>query len=481
MSTMDPYSFEPGDIILVYSRGKIPSLIHLGQSILRAPDLVRRKKSTARYSHVILAVGKGLAIHADGHTVGPAKIHELATDWNDWSSEGGTKVLRLADEHERDRVGRVVKAQAERWIDAKYFFGYAFGSSSLGRLLPRRVRSMQFCSKLVADCYREAGVPIGNRPSDQTLPVDIEAFCTPPEWHDVASDLAAAEQLDADASDDFDVEDEQTVESILEELRSSAWIDDLKSLGTESLLDELTDEQRREAIELSHLPIDDLLAHMTETLQSGTDSALDSVGTRKQWVESMVEGLVFAARNSHLSLVLAIDLVGSPSRLFRIASQSMQVYRQTILDLYSTIDSEGGPFRFQRDWLARMVPGLRRDQSPYEGLPTIGQIEDISRLGEVMLLAGKALLLETLIAGTIVGVTKPEGSDDRFRDLEEDHVERVWHEIPPLDQETSVRLLQRIDLMAIGTEEDIMPDIRQRLQNVVTWHRELSRIRDELT
>jgi hypothetical protein len=178
----DFLSIKAGDVIFVlpHSSGlsKLTQVANVhGQHLLaklRKSNRLPIKASVRKYSHVILGLGDGLIIHADGKKV----ALEVVTDALDIESTR-YQVFRhtgLSDE----TVDKIVKA-GMRYMQQKYSFIKYFGK-------PKENDTTQFCSRLVAHAYRYAGVPLSKLPDKDVLPLDLYLLCQQPPWSEVTDE-----------------------------------------------------------------------------------------------------------------------------------------------------------------------------------------------------------------------------------------------------------------------------------------------------
>ncbi|MFJ4145697.1 YiiX/YebB-like N1pC/P60 family cysteine hydrolase [Pseudomonas sp. NPDC089734] len=171
-----------GDIIFVRPRTSgIGTLIQWGNvkgqrilASLRSTDKISLKPIMPKFSHVMLGAGDGLIIHADGTEV----ILQVVSDAlkfkdstyeiyrNPGISEETTKKIAEAGIH---------------YIKQKYEFTRYFGASS-----PHDFT--QFCSRLVAQAYRVAGMPLSELPDHKVLPLDLHRRCQLPDWQNITAD-----------------------------------------------------------------------------------------------------------------------------------------------------------------------------------------------------------------------------------------------------------------------------------------------------
>ena len=186
----DLKSLRAGDIVFAYSgssrlKGRLrPNLNVTGQRLLMA---VRRKHqiplrtALPRYSHVMLGLGNGLVIHADGKKVCVEIISDaLKYDTDDAAS---FRIYRRRDLSPAQ--GRKIADAATRYYEQKYRFLSFFLTS---RATPE-ADNTQFCSRLVAKAFRSVGAPVSRLPDHRTLPLDLYNSCQSSEWIDVSCEF----------------------------------------------------------------------------------------------------------------------------------------------------------------------------------------------------------------------------------------------------------------------------------------------------
>ena len=192
VSKFDGVWLDAGDVVFMAKRAgqrreKISTAINVnGQRLLAAFRRAERLRITTRlgaWSHVVLALGDGTVIHADGRSVAIDTAHDvLDID----GEELHFRVFRR--EGLSERQGMAVTREAKRYLAQKYSFRRYFttgGRSSAGK----REDTTQFCSRLVARSFAVAGLPLSPRPEHRVLPIDLYAACQLPPWREVTSDV----------------------------------------------------------------------------------------------------------------------------------------------------------------------------------------------------------------------------------------------------------------------------------------------------
>lgn len=180
-----------GDLIFVNA---VPTTI--GRRLAQGANLMGQRVLVARrsgpatpsspgaggFSHVMLGIGPGLVIHADGRRVA---LDLLSDVWPAFSGPAASvQVYR-----KRDMDGRLagkVALHAKRYLRRKYSFIPFFGD----RAPAGRVDTTMFCSRLVAYAFREAGAPLTALPDHKVLPADLVQICRRSGWDDITAGFA---------------------------------------------------------------------------------------------------------------------------------------------------------------------------------------------------------------------------------------------------------------------------------------------------
>jgi hypothetical protein len=176
-----------GDIVFVYDRSprvrnKISRFINvIGQRILasiRKEERLRLAPRVRRYSHVMLGVGGGLIIHADGKSVA---VEVISDALHHHTREASLFQIYRRKDISRDLAEKIVKS-AMRYYGQRYRFSTYFAEPDAGD-------TTQFCSRLVAHAYRSAGVPLSSLTDSKVLPVDLYQICQSRAWNDVSAEF----------------------------------------------------------------------------------------------------------------------------------------------------------------------------------------------------------------------------------------------------------------------------------------------------
>ncbi|SAL52727.1 YiiX/YebB-like N1pC/P60 family cysteine hydrolase [Caballeronia concitans] len=178
-----------GDLIFVHPRTgraheKIKRYLNVkGQRILsgaREGERVSPLKSATRhvrdYSHVMLGLGGGLIIHADGKKVVIDVLQDVVEACTPADSTFKVYRRRSLDPSQ----AKVIVKAAHRYFATKYSFLSYFTT-------PSETDTTQFCSRLIAHAYRSANLPLSHLADHRVLPLHLYAACQADEWQDVSS------------------------------------------------------------------------------------------------------------------------------------------------------------------------------------------------------------------------------------------------------------------------------------------------------
>jgi hypothetical protein len=139
-----------------------------------------RKVSKGESSHVLLCVGHGSCIHADKK----GGVHSFNIQRLLISDPANVSVRRLSGEYAFDKVKvKCVTDYARSKIGTKYSCWEAVKSLPIFKadffknfsIDLHKPSSLQFCSRLVAESYKNAGIKLVDNPSSCT-PADLEGF-----------------------------------------------------------------------------------------------------------------------------------------------------------------------------------------------------------------------------------------------------------------------------------------------------------------
>ncbi|MBB3122023.1 hypothetical protein [Pseudoduganella violacea] len=216
-------SIEAGDIVLVRSNpaklhGNLKRYVNInGQRVLasiRGGGSARAEIPSSGHSHVMLGMGDGLVIHADGHSV----VYEVASDALKFGQDEADSFAVYRNPRLSPVAIHAITRAAKSYYSKLYRFSTFFGAEKDGD-------TTQFCSRLIAYAYRRAAVPFSRLKDQRTLPIDLFHACQEEPWHDVTQDVIEA-PLSAEAC--------AVLAKIANEAGLPPWIDDLPDLLAQS-------------------------------------------------------------------------------------------------------------------------------------------------------------------------------------------------------------------------------------------------------
>jgi hypothetical protein len=160
----------------------------VGQRVLaaiRRREPITLKPRIRRYSHVMLGVGDGLIIHADGKTVA---VEVISDALHHATSEASRFQVYRRRDASVDVTAKIVTS-AMRYYNQRYRFSTYFNTDPGGD-------TTMFCSRLVAHAYRSAGAQLTPLQDNRVLPVDLYQICQSKEWMEITSEFVV-EPVDA--------------------------------------------------------------------------------------------------------------------------------------------------------------------------------------------------------------------------------------------------------------------------------------------
>ena len=173
------------DIVLIYDQSprlrKVLTRFFnvVGQRILASVRKMKHLNPTLwgrEFSHVMLGVGGGLIIHADGKTVAVAILDDAL---HFQTEEASIFQVYRRKEMPHDLADKITKS-AMRYYNQKYRFVSYFVENM-------KEDTTQFCSRLVAYAYSSAGLPLTSLPENKVLPIDLYQICQSQAWEDVSA------------------------------------------------------------------------------------------------------------------------------------------------------------------------------------------------------------------------------------------------------------------------------------------------------
>lgn len=292
-----PLAIEAGDIVIVLGKptslvGNIKLGINLkGQRILssvRGDESVSLLDELPPVSHVMLGIGDGLIIHADGKSVAEETIHDAL------KVNAPDAYLYHIYRHKKitAELGQRIGKAAKRYYGQAYsFFTY------LGK--EEQVDYTQFCSRLVAYAYRTEGMPLSKLADNKVLPLDLDRICRTEDWQDVTEKFiqkplsAEAEMWLKDITGDLKLpsgapvpsdrifeESDQLVLEITQKLKHLQDLDyrsHIRAVHQEFLLCELCMAEKTQAEQMRDAPgdIDDAYADRISNVLSQIEALLN--------------------------------------------------------------------------------------------------------------------------------------------------------------------------------------------------------------
>ncbi len=173
MFLIDPKLLKKGDIFLTRSESRESELI--------------RKLSGSDYSHCILYVGESSCIESNGLGVQAQNLQRIIFDKLD-----DALVLRLKTEASKEQIDEII-AFARQMIGTEY-------SAAEARLASLDIQenakdiNKQFCTRFVAQAYRDAGFKIVSNP-DYCTPKDLQSSLLLSKIENVMREASESEEL----------------------------------------------------------------------------------------------------------------------------------------------------------------------------------------------------------------------------------------------------------------------------------------------
>ena len=383
----------PGDILFVYENSNNKGerfgrfLNTSGQRLLAASRKRNRIPAWARlpkYSHVILGLQQGLAIHADGTKV---RV-ELLSDAIDQIFAGNTSFKayrhKLISEQRRQQIA----AAALRYHNINYGFSGYFARQ-------KNESPTMFCSQLIAYAYRAAKLPLTRQLTDnKVLPIDLYAICQQSDWRDITGDLV------------------QQAPAMADEIFPKINIPGMGELAFSEFWD-----------------------HTTRTLTDAAANSQKFLDLRYKTIIDWVTAQGEIAKFVVAKYALARSSYAAPEGMGEAGARTIVRILEQIDSLLSlsqlpTIDLILTPLKLE---LFEELPGT----SAYVGLPTAGEMREFQRLCEIIRLRASFLFGEIGLFA-IIAKAMPHDNVARFRAVKSQYVERfiaaLPQELPNLDQ-----------------------------------------------
>lgn len=159
------HNLKPGDIILTATEHWISTAIKIA--------------SWSKFSHAILYIGSGKAIEARGDGVNEKSLTDaLTADGGDPASVA--TVFRYKGNLSKNQRQKIIgfargKVKARAQYDYRGVSGVESGSCDVFNHNIQQNPEAYFCSELVAEAFRTAGVPLSDRSSPCISPKDLGA------------------------------------------------------------------------------------------------------------------------------------------------------------------------------------------------------------------------------------------------------------------------------------------------------------------
>jgi hypothetical protein len=151
MFILDTLKLLPGDVVLT--------------SEMSVQSKMVMKVTNSSFSHALLYIGASVYIHADSFGVHSGNLQRLL-----FAKQSQVQIFRLRDRQEEKMAGICLFERTE--IGKQYSVSEALRSKMKRNSSSEANSNRQFCSRLVAQAYAEAGINIVNNP-DYCYPQDI--------------------------------------------------------------------------------------------------------------------------------------------------------------------------------------------------------------------------------------------------------------------------------------------------------------------
>lgn len=365
---LDAAALRPGDIVFAAksknaSEAKMAtarSALNVnGQRVLaalRRGDRIGLRAKVGPWKHVMLAVGNGLVIHADGHKVAIENARDVIVPGDE---EGHFKILRRDDLSEE--TSRQIASEAQRYLEQKYSFFNYFRVVKSGRIRKRK-NFTQYCSQLVAHAYVSAGLPFSALPEHRVLPIDLFIACQAGPWRDVTSEILQPPRI---------ARDRRTEEALAALPFGLDFIDRFFE-ETDKLLGDVADNGK-------------LLAY-------------HSLGSYDQTIQ-IVSGLKEHGKAMYqMALLLRYDVTLIDDELSLMIARLMEQVEELLhLPLIPDLAAIVPPLYGGDE--GRLIPA-------YAGRPTLAELRDRQLDGEMFRLMGYVLFMETGLTALVARLTK---------------------------------------------------------------------------
>jgi hypothetical protein len=326
----------------------------------------------------MLGLNAGLIIHADGKKVAV----EIITDALHYGTDLASHFEVYRRRHLTPKFRQTIAKTAVRYYSQKYRFSPFF----LDVRKRRKEDTTQFCSRLVANAYRSAGLPISSLSDQKTLPIDLYQACQSDDWENITANFL-----------------ERPIET---EVSESAGTIDIPGLGQMTLAD--------------------FLAHSDELILDGARRSKDFYELQYKTMKDQLEAEELIEKFCALLFELAKKTYIKPAKLdHRTAERIVTVLRQ----LEPLLDLSLMP---TLDILVRQphVDELS-SSSPYAGFPKPATIREMQRTAEAVRIYANLTFAEVGLFSILANRTQNE-KFDRFRRVKPEFVQAFVTALPPL-------------------------------------------------
>ena len=428
---VNPASVHPGDVILIFTKGKRARINIVGQSVMRLRRILTGTYRQSRYSHVMLGVSAGIVVHADGHSVKVERLTDAIR--GDQMASGNLLVMRPAHPALQESDGLRIVQEALTFLQQTYSFIPGRKSTWLGRIIHRkRPLTHPFCSELVAAAFAAIGRPITDLPPDRVRPVDLEMYCTPPAWRDVTDEYVA--EHGHSALDDVAIDVAGRVLALPSFFRE-----------TDQLLEKAWGHDTQQ----------------TNLVYQASVSIVHACG------------LIQQLRSMELDLSKKLAL-----RRLLLFTSYISICHADLLCLQSFYDAiRAGIFGNATplsDALSQVLHNIPSDKRAYEALPSVDSLREFELLGASLAFGARALRLQAALSAIAVTSGITIKGEQSIEGLTKQMIEPVVRYIFQFPQTEMDELLGRIAAITIPSDSTYTEDVRRVCSNVVRLHAVLS-------
>lgn len=431
---LDPSAVRAGDIVFVFDNRNHSVAPRWKKAVWHTASHVTRWGQSALhwrykgrwertlYSHVILGLGPGLVIHADGESI---KIQPARDVLAPTIAARPFSARRLAEPLSEDEASRL-RAHAERYLNQRYSFIVGRRSQPFGRFLHGgRVLTLPFCSELIAASYSAIGRPITGGAPDMMLPLHLDQACRRADWIDVSQDYYEA-PLRPDAA--------ALYADIFHDL-----------LDTDSLLD----HEAALNAELSSLR-----QRAFTSLEGMTGVLLDLVAYDLSIARSDTSDPAAYLRDNRggaLEEIAALD-----------------DFYQMIVDDAEMLGNPGA------DTMANLFPAVEPADSPFEGHTRLDHLALRERSLNITLFGTKAMRLVAILAAVASATSPADSRENAIKGVDQRAVQDVLRALPALSPERAAQVLQGIE--RLEGREGLEQRLASLARSILKAHRLLASV-----